>query len=847
MKKALVIVMFLQSLFVGAQISLPILQSNIPKNHLVVNYDFSDPASFSGTGTTVTNLASSTTGAATLSNNPGFIRTLGYVAFNGANQYLITPNLESYFKSVTATSIQESHTISLWIYPLSANGIILSEFGAGSIGASWQDSQIEMVNGTVKFRVWPGTEILNSTNTIALNQWRHIVMVYDGTSTKGYVDGVLQGTKTYARQSPINYGYDLHYGIGAYTSTQMGSAAYGKFNLAQFKMYNIPLNDSDVAQEYNRENTKFNYVVHSPDTNTNPTYWSVSSAWNTATGASGASGVFSDIGYTPWLNSGLGWIAQQNNTSQFITLNYDEPVTMKGLITQGRAELAQWVSSAHIDVSMDGLTWTRVLSNATLNSNYTEDVKLLFPSPVFAKYVRVNPLNWNNYITMRVGVIIETNKIVKDGLVLNLDAANSKSYQGSGSSLYDLTSNNTTSTLTGTPTYNPNGWLQFNGTTQHGSIPSVSGLTDFTNTQKYSIEIWFNPSNGQPNSGEAELLEKWNKNNESRYPFTFRFNESTNSMTVACYDGTTFKSVVATGFPVNTWKQIVGVFDFVAKTLTVYKDGVSVGSTSLAGINQVSNTSPIAIATRLLSTGGPQTNIMFKGAVGSIRIYNKNLSSDEVLQNYNVSKPKYDFDLVMNLASAPSSGSTWVDQSGNGYNGTLVGSPTYVSNNGGGYRTTTGQYISTNYNLPSAFTISIVASLNPTSFWATFWGNEAWTANKGYIAYFSSTSGLEAGSPPTLASFAVSGINTIHIWDFVVSGTSITLYKDGVSLGTKTFSSPTSLAAYGLYFGARHGNAGTGYTDVCPGTYYNMRVYKKALIAGEITNKFNQMKSLYGL
>ncbi|MFK5283223.1 hypothetical protein ACI3PL_26990, partial [Lacticaseibacillus paracasei] len=37
------------------------------------------------------------------------------------------------------------------------------------------------------------------------------------------------------------------------TATHMGSAAYGRFNLAQFKMYNIPLNNSDIAQEYQRE------------------------------------------------------------------------------------------------------------------------------------------------------------------------------------------------------------------------------------------------------------------------------------------------------------------------------------------------------------------------------------------------------------------------------------------------------------------------------------------------------------------------------------------------------------------------------------------------------------------
>jgi hypothetical protein len=180
----------------------------------------------------------------------------------------------------------------------------------------------------------------------------------------------------------------------------------------------------------------------------------------------------------------------------------------------------------------------------------------------------------------------------------------------------------------------------FNGTSSFGRIPSVNGVTNFTNTQQYTVEIWFNPSNGQPNSGEAELLEKWNLNNEDRYPYTIRFNENANSMLVAVYDGI-FTSVTLTGFSVNTWVQLVGVFDFgVGKTLTVYKNGVSANSTSLAGVNQVSNTSSVGIAGRV-SVGGASQQVMFKGTVGIIRMYDINLTSTQVLQNFDADKSKY--------------------------------------------------------------------------------------------------------------------------------------------------------------------------------------------------------------
>jgi hypothetical protein len=237
-------------------------------------------------------------------------------------------------------------------------------------------------------------------------------------------------------------------------------------------------------------------------------------------------------------------------------------------------------------------------------------------------------------------MLVKPNNYVTDGLVLNLDPANIKSYPGSGSTLSDLSTSNNHTTLTGSPTHNASNGLTFNGTSQYGRIPSVNGVSNFTNTQQYSVEIWFNPSNGQPNAGEAELMEKWNLNNESKYPYTIRFNENGSSMLVAAYDGSNFPNVSVSGFPVNTWKQLVAVFDFVGKTLTVYKDGVSGGSTSLNGIGQVSNTSPVGIAGRVATTTGA-LQVPFKGTVGIIRMYNKALSSTEVLQNFNANKSRY--------------------------------------------------------------------------------------------------------------------------------------------------------------------------------------------------------------
>ena len=625
------------SFFSFAQIGLPIQSSFLPKNNLVVNYDFSKSSSFTRGATTVTNIASTASGNASIVNAPIFFNSLGFVSLNGTNQYVVTPNLRTYFKSLDA-SIQKSFTMSFWVYPTAASGNLVYELDSQTPNYGWNASTVELVNGYVKYRIWNGTTI-TSPSTINLNQWHHIAMVYDGASIKGYLNGVLQGTQTYTRALPTNGQF---YAIGAGGDQNLGTSAYGKFNLAQFKLYNLPMSDKEIAQEYDIRKSEFDYTIHSPSTNTNPTYWSISSAWNNSTGSTGASDAFSAPHFTPWLNSSLGWAAQTLDANQYITLNYDEPAYIKGLVIQPRASYGnQFITKVHIETSLTGAApWTRVLSDQALSTTITDDASVLFSTPVFAKAVKVIPVTWTNHMTMRMGMLVNPNIPVTDGLVLNLDAANNKSYQGTGTVWSDLSLSSNHTTITGSPTYNSSTGLTFNGSTQYGRIPSVAGVTDFTNTQKYSIEIWFNPSNGQPNSAEAELLEKWNFNNEAKYPFTIRFNEGASSMLVSCYDGSNFPFVSVNGFSVNTWAQLVAVFDFVGKTLTVYRNGVSMASRSLVGVNQVSNTSPVGIAGRVpYNAAGVQ--VPFKGTIGIIRFYNKSLSSNEVLQNFDVYKTRY--------------------------------------------------------------------------------------------------------------------------------------------------------------------------------------------------------------
>ena len=217
--------------------------------------------------------------------------------------------------------------------------------------------------------------------------------------------------------------------------------------------------------------------------------------------------------------------------------------------------------------------------------------------------------------------------------------------------------------------------------------------------------------------------------------------------------------------------------------------------------------------------------------------------------------------LQFNLATAPSSGTTWTDSSGNGRNATLQGSSSYVSNNGGGIRLNNEDvngtdYISVPYNIASnTVTVEVIASFNPDSFWGTIWGNEIYDTNGGYLAYVDSSTSISYGIPNSETAETITNSNAIRHWIFVINGTQASLFLNGSQVGTTdTINNQTIFATGDFYFGSRHLNDGTGSTDTINNSnsadypvFYQMRVYNKALSGVEITQNYNAVKDTYGI
>jgi hypothetical protein len=208
--------------------------------------------------------------------------------------------------------------------------------------------------------------------------------------------------------------------------------------------------------------------------------------------------------------------------------------------------------------------------------------------------------------------------IVTSGLVLHLDAGNTKSYPGTGNTWYDLSGNNRNFTLVGNIIYEE---FYFDGFGANTEYVTGSSYSHRTNNFTYSFWMMWDAS-----ADYDTLVENgfWTDT------LLLRFQGST-GIAVYCegalYGSLDFVPVV------STWHNIVfrrngTVIDlFVDNT---YKDSVN--------FNADHN---LAYSTMNLMKSTHSTVNNTNGKLSTFQIYSKALSNNEIEQNYNALKGRY--------------------------------------------------------------------------------------------------------------------------------------------------------------------------------------------------------------
>lgn len=204
------------------------------------------------------------------------------------------------------------------------------------------------------------------------------------------------------------------------------------------------------------------------------------------------------------------------------------------------------------------------------------------------------------------------------GLVMHLDAGNTTSYSGTGTTWTDLSGFGNNGTLVNNPVYNSSngGNLVFNGSNTYVNAP-------LTKTASCTFSVWAKSTN--TNSGNM----LFNAGNDGAGPDLF-FSGGVLSWNTWDSSGNPFGSIPATSANGN-WHNYVVVNDAISNTAKVYYDGVLYGTAIYKN----------ASFTTKLYIGGTTGGYQWDGAIGNVQVHNRILTPAEVTQNFNNLKTRY--------------------------------------------------------------------------------------------------------------------------------------------------------------------------------------------------------------
>jgi len=218
--------------------------------------------------------------------------------------------------------------------------------------------------------------------------------------------------------------------------------------------------------------------------------------------------------------------------------------------------------------------------------------------------------------------------IVYNGLVLYLDAANSRSYPGIGTTWTDLSGLGNNSTLENSPTYSSlnNGSLEFNGSTTRAIISNNTAL----DTQTPSVEVWIKTNALSQNGfwfekGDVNTQYSLFQNSDGTIYWRQNIGGITNLVTTA-------SSVINA----TNWFQVVGTYTSGVRRL--YVNGTLVNADTQSG-TIATNSAGMSIGVYGGFSGA--RGYYYNGSLAICRVYNRALTTAEVLQNYNATKGRY--------------------------------------------------------------------------------------------------------------------------------------------------------------------------------------------------------------
>ncbi|KAK3581559.1 hypothetical protein CHS0354_031901 [Potamilus streckersoni] len=112
-----------------------------------------------------------------------------------------------------------------------------------------------------------------------------------------------------------------------------------------------------------------------------------------------------------YLPNKLGWCAKYKSSSEWLQIDLGVAARVTGVLTQGRADGAEWVTAFMVSYSMNAYNWNYVMDqygNQKLFEGNTDSYSVkhsYFDEPVIARYIKFHTVQWNRHPSMRVEVL----------------------------------------------------------------------------------------------------------------------------------------------------------------------------------------------------------------------------------------------------------------------------------------------------------------------------------------------------------------------------------------------------------------------------------------------------------
>ena len=432
-------------------------------------------------------------------------------------------------------------------------------------------------------------------------------------------------------------------------------------------------------------------------------------------------------------------------------------------------------------------------------------------------------------------------KMVTDGLVLHLDAGNTKSYPGSGTVWTDLSQTAITGSLTNGPTFSSTnaGRIFFDGTDDYIDLgnPSFSNITSVNN---FTINVYFNAATG--NNGRA-LVHK----GATGFDYDHMIYISNNSTTLTFYKkNAAGTGVTTTGYGISSGSNINYCVVLSNDVISEYKDGILQVTSSITG--------DIRTTSNILKIGRGWEG-SYSGSIYQVQIYNRALSANEVFQNYEATRERFNRptivtdddarnflnsanissetqqravnDLVVDMKNAglwnkmkaiyPFVGGTATTHKWNlkdprdldaafrlTFSGGWTHSSTGIAGNG------TNAYADTYFN-PSTQTTNHIgnyirtSTVNTTPIEIGVWRQ---ISGVNYFNHIKPNSDYLSGTSTTALNFTTTNTAAGFWLGTKRSSTDREIYRNGISEASTSTSDSTTMPNANLYIGARNGNGG---------------------------------------